>query len=89
MTQTRTDGFVLTRVFDAPVELVWRCFTEQEHLAKWSAPRGYTITRARAMCASAANTAAACAQPTAPSFGSAALSRNRAAQASRDDARLG
>ena len=44
MTQTRTDGFVLTRVFDAPVELVWRCFTEQEHLAKWSAPRGYTIT---------------------------------------------
>jgi len=43
MTQTRTDGFVLTRVFDAPVDLVWRCFTEQEHLAKWSAPRGYTI----------------------------------------------
>ena len=44
MTQTRNDGFVLTRVFDAPVDLVWRCFTEQEHLAKWSAPRGYTIT---------------------------------------------
>lgn len=44
MTQTRTDGFVLTRVFDASVDLVWRCFTEQEHLAKWSAPRGYTIT---------------------------------------------
>ena len=43
MTDTRTDGFVLTRVFDAPVDLVWRCFTEQAHLAKWSAPRGYTI----------------------------------------------
>ena len=43
MTQTRTDCFVLTRVFDAPVDLVWRCFTEQEHLAKWSAPGGYTI----------------------------------------------
>src|SRR5690242_10414483 len=44
MPQARTDSFVLTRVFDAPVDLVWRCFTEQEHLAKWSAPRGYTIT---------------------------------------------
>jgi uncharacterized protein YndB with AHSA1/START domain len=43
MTDVRADGFVLTRVFDAPVDLVWRCFTEQEHLAKWSAPRGYTI----------------------------------------------
>jgi len=45
MTDTPGDGFVLTRVFDAPVDLVWRCFTEQEHLATWSAPRGYTIPR--------------------------------------------
>jgi uncharacterized protein YndB with AHSA1/START domain len=45
MTQTRTDGFVLTHAFDAPVARVWRCFTEQQHLAKWSAPRGYTIPR--------------------------------------------
>jgi uncharacterized protein YndB with AHSA1/START domain len=45
MTDTRTDGLVLTRVFDAPVDLVWRCFTEQEHLAKWSAPHGYTIPK--------------------------------------------
>jgi uncharacterized protein YndB with AHSA1/START domain len=36
------NGFTLTRVFDAPVDLVWRCWTEQEHLARWSAPRGYT-----------------------------------------------
>jgi uncharacterized protein YndB with AHSA1/START domain len=48
MIQTRTDGFVLTRVFDAPVDLVWRCFTEQEHLARWSAPRGYTISAGEA-----------------------------------------
>ena len=45
MTETRADGFVLTRVFDAPVDLLWRCFTEQQHLAQWSAPRGYTITQ--------------------------------------------
>ena len=36
-------SLTLERVFDAPVDLVWRCWTEQEHLAKWSAPRGYTI----------------------------------------------
>ena len=35
---------ILERVLDAPVDLVWRCWTEQDHLAKWSAPRGYTIT---------------------------------------------
>ena len=72
MTQTRTDGFVLTRVFDAPVDLVWRCFTEQEHLAKWSAPRGYTITTGEGDVRPAASTAAACARRTARSFGSAA-----------------
>jgi uncharacterized protein YndB with AHSA1/START domain len=42
---TRTDSLVLTREFGAPVDLVWRCWTEQEHIAKWSAPRGYTITQ--------------------------------------------
>jgi uncharacterized protein YndB with AHSA1/START domain len=35
---------VIERVFDAPVNLVWRAWTEQKHLDKWSAPRGYTIT---------------------------------------------
>ena len=40
---TTTDSLTLTRVFDAPVDLVWRCWTEPEHLRKWSAPRGYTI----------------------------------------------
>ncbi len=35
----------LERVFDAPVELVWRCWTEKEHLAQWSRPRGFTIPR--------------------------------------------
>ena len=38
-------SLTIERVFDAPVELVWRCWTEQEHLAKWSAPRGYTISQ--------------------------------------------
>jgi uncharacterized protein YndB with AHSA1/START domain len=33
----------LERVFEAPVDLVWRCWTEKEHLEKWSRPRGFTI----------------------------------------------
>jgi uncharacterized protein YndB with AHSA1/START domain len=34
---------VLERLFDAPVALVWRCWTEKEHLNHWSAPRGFTV----------------------------------------------
>jgi uncharacterized protein YndB with AHSA1/START domain len=47
MTATRLDGLALTRVFDAPVDLVWRAWTEKEHLAKWSAPRGYSIPQSK------------------------------------------
>jgi uncharacterized protein YndB with AHSA1/START domain len=36
----------LERVFDAPLELVWRCWTEGEHLQRWSCPRGFTIPHA-------------------------------------------
>jgi uncharacterized protein YndB with AHSA1/START domain len=33
---------VLTRVFDAPLELVFRVWTEPAHLARWWGPRGFT-----------------------------------------------
>jgi uncharacterized protein YndB with AHSA1/START domain len=33
----------ITRVFDAPVSLVWRAWTQGEHISKWSAPPGFTI----------------------------------------------
>jgi len=33
---------VLTRVFDAPRELVWQAFTEPSRLAQWWGPRGFT-----------------------------------------------
>ena len=36
---------VLERVFDAPISLLWKCWTEPQHLARWSAPRGFTIPR--------------------------------------------
>lgn len=33
-----------TRVFDAPRELVFRMFTEAEHIAQWWGPRGFRVT---------------------------------------------
>ena len=33
---------VLTRVFDAPRERVWKAWTDQELLAQWWGPRGFT-----------------------------------------------
>jgi uncharacterized protein YndB with AHSA1/START domain len=35
---------VLERVFDAPRELVWRAYTEVEHLVHWWGPDGFTTT---------------------------------------------
>lgn len=35
---------VLSRVFDAPRELVWKAWTEPEHLAQWWGPQGFSIT---------------------------------------------
>ncbi len=32
----------LTRVLDAPRELVWRAWTDPKHLAQWFGPRGFT-----------------------------------------------
>ena len=34
---------ILTRVFDAPRELVWRTWTEREHLTQWWGPKGFTL----------------------------------------------
>lgn len=33
---------VITRVFDAPRELVWKAWTEPERMARWWGPRGFT-----------------------------------------------
>ncbi|MGV3709876.1 MAG: SRPBCC domain-containing protein [Gemmatimonas sp.] len=34
----------ITRVYDAPVALVWEAFTDLNHVSKWWGPRGFTIT---------------------------------------------
>ena len=33
---------VMTRVFDAPRELVWKAWTDPEMLMKWWGPKGFT-----------------------------------------------
>lgn len=34
---------IVTRVFDAPRDLVWRMWTEAEHLTHWWGPKGWTL----------------------------------------------
>jgi uncharacterized protein YndB with AHSA1/START domain len=34
---------ILTRVLDAPRELVWKAWTEREHLVRWWGPKGFTL----------------------------------------------
>jgi uncharacterized protein YndB with AHSA1/START domain len=38
----RTQEVTITRVFQAPRELVWRAWTEPERLATWWGPRGWS-----------------------------------------------
>ncbi len=35
--------FVLTRTFDAPRELVFKAWTDPEHLKRWFGPKGFTM----------------------------------------------
>src|SRR3954467_3966772 len=39
---TDTD-FVLSRTFDAPRALVYRVWTDKDHLRKWFGPKGFTL----------------------------------------------
>jgi uncharacterized protein YndB with AHSA1/START domain len=42
MTVSQKD-FVMSRVFDAPRDLVWQCFTEPERMKRWWGPKGFTV----------------------------------------------
>ncbi len=42
MAETTTKELTLTRVFDAPRELVWKAWTDAEMLKKWWGPHGFT-----------------------------------------------
>lgn len=42
-----TDSVVIERVFDAPVELIWKMWTDPEHFAAWYGPIGAEIPVAK------------------------------------------
>jgi uncharacterized protein YndB with AHSA1/START domain len=42
-TQSTDQEFVITRVFDAPRELVFAAFTEPERMKQWWGPKGFTV----------------------------------------------
>jgi uncharacterized protein YndB with AHSA1/START domain len=44
---TQAADFVISRIFDAPRELVWRAFTEPERMKEWWGPKGSTIVASK------------------------------------------
>ena len=42
MTQEDSVEMVIERVFDAPREMVWKAWTDPEHVAQWWGPNGMT-----------------------------------------------
>jgi uncharacterized protein YndB with AHSA1/START domain len=38
----KTGTAIITRVFDAPVRVVWQAWTNIEHFKKWWGPKGFT-----------------------------------------------
>lgn len=45
--KTASKDFVISRVFDAPRELLWRCFTEQERMSQWWGPKGVKLVKSQ------------------------------------------
>ncbi len=46
-TASTSPDFVLTRVFDAPRELVWRAFTEPERMKEWWGPKEFSVVKSQ------------------------------------------
>jgi uncharacterized protein YndB with AHSA1/START domain len=42
-TATQSSDFVISRVFDAPRDLVWKAFTEPERMKEWWGPKGFKV----------------------------------------------
>jgi uncharacterized protein YndB with AHSA1/START domain len=45
MTTSEIKGadFVISRVFDAPRDLVWKAFNDPEHMRHWWGPKGFSV----------------------------------------------
>ncbi|MGA3140399.1 MAG: SRPBCC domain-containing protein [Xanthobacteraceae bacterium] len=44
--ESKTEDFVIARVFDVPRERLWEVLTQAEHLKEWWAPTGFTMIAA-------------------------------------------
>jgi uncharacterized protein YndB with AHSA1/START domain len=43
LAETECADFVISRVFDAPRDLVWKCFAEPKRMNEWFGPKGSVI----------------------------------------------
>jgi uncharacterized protein YndB with AHSA1/START domain len=41
-TVNETERMVVTRIFDAPRELVWKAWTDPKYVMQWWGPKGFT-----------------------------------------------
>lgn len=44
MEKTESREMRITRIFKAPIELMWEVWTDPEHIANWWGPAGFTTT---------------------------------------------
>jgi uncharacterized protein YndB with AHSA1/START domain len=47
VTQSETKEFVIARTFDAPRELVFRVWTDPEHMQRWWGPKGFKVIHSK------------------------------------------
>jgi uncharacterized protein YndB with AHSA1/START domain len=45
--ETKGADFVISRVFDAPRDLVWQCFTDPQRMKEWWGPQGSTVVASK------------------------------------------
>lgn len=41
--KTASKDFVISRIFDAPRDLLWQCFTDPERMKHWWGPKGFKV----------------------------------------------
>lgn len=45
--RNNSEDIVITRIFDAPREVVWKAWTDPERVKKWWGPKGFTAPAAK------------------------------------------
>lgn len=44
MSTTKSREITITRAFDVPLDLMWKVWTEPDHIKNWWGPAGYSNT---------------------------------------------